>query len=269
MQSRTRDSRWLALVVLCAGMLMVILDQTIVNVALPAIQTDLGFSASGLAWVDQRVPDRVRRPAAARRPARRSDRPPHDLPRRPRRLHAGFAAVRAVRLARDADRRALHPGRRRRAELRRDPRHDRDAVPRAGRAGRRRSASSRSSPPRARRSACWPAACSPRRWTGTGSSSSTCRSARAAWLLGARWIAPEAGLGLRAGADVPGRGAGHGRADARRLHDRRRPLAAAGRRRRRAAGGASSGARPPPRGRCCRCASCARATSRARTSCRC
>jgi EmrB/QacA subfamily drug resistance transporter len=37
--------------VLCAGMLMVILDQTIVNVALPAIQTDLGFSASGLAWV--------------------------------------------------------------------------------------------------------------------------------------------------------------------------------------------------------------------------
>src|SRR4051794_12814800 len=44
-------SRWLALVVLCAGMLMVILDQTIVNVALPSIQRDLGFSASGLAWV--------------------------------------------------------------------------------------------------------------------------------------------------------------------------------------------------------------------------
>ncbi|MDA0165250.1 MFS transporter [Solirubrobacter ginsenosidimutans] len=51
MQSQTRDSRWLALVVLCAGMLMVILDQTIVNVALPTIQEDLGFSASGLAWV--------------------------------------------------------------------------------------------------------------------------------------------------------------------------------------------------------------------------
>src|SRR6201990_2653972 len=49
--SPTRDSRWLALLVLCAGMLMVILDQTIVNVALPTIQTDLGFSASGLAWV--------------------------------------------------------------------------------------------------------------------------------------------------------------------------------------------------------------------------
>src|SRR3954452_18059162 len=51
MRSTPRDSRWLALVVLCAGMLMVILDQTIVNVALPTIQEDLGFSASGLAWV--------------------------------------------------------------------------------------------------------------------------------------------------------------------------------------------------------------------------
>jgi EmrB/QacA subfamily drug resistance transporter len=44
-------SRWLALVVLCAGMLMIILDQTIVTVALPSIQHDLGFSQSGLAWV--------------------------------------------------------------------------------------------------------------------------------------------------------------------------------------------------------------------------
>ncbi|HEX6417556.1 MAG TPA: DHA2 family efflux MFS transporter permease subunit [Acidimicrobiales bacterium] len=44
-------SRWTALAVLCAGMLMVILDQTIVNVALPTIQDDLGFSRSGLAWV--------------------------------------------------------------------------------------------------------------------------------------------------------------------------------------------------------------------------
>src|SRR6478752_7250511 len=47
----TDRSRWLALVVLCVGMLMVILDQTIVNVALPSIQADLGFSAAGLAWV--------------------------------------------------------------------------------------------------------------------------------------------------------------------------------------------------------------------------
>jgi EmrB/QacA subfamily drug resistance transporter len=44
-------SRWIALYVLCAGMLMIVLDATVVNVALPSIQDDLGFSASGLAWV--------------------------------------------------------------------------------------------------------------------------------------------------------------------------------------------------------------------------
>src|SRR5437763_4533995 len=44
-------SRWIALVVLCAGALMIILDMTIVNVALPSIQRDLHFSQSNLAWV--------------------------------------------------------------------------------------------------------------------------------------------------------------------------------------------------------------------------
>jgi EmrB/QacA subfamily drug resistance transporter len=44
-------SRWLSLLVLCAGVLMIILDQTIVNVALPSIQRDLGFSQAGLAWI--------------------------------------------------------------------------------------------------------------------------------------------------------------------------------------------------------------------------
>src|ERR687884_1626972 len=44
-------SRWIALVVLCVGALMIILDMTIVNVALPSIQRDLGFTRSGLAWV--------------------------------------------------------------------------------------------------------------------------------------------------------------------------------------------------------------------------
>jgi EmrB/QacA subfamily drug resistance transporter len=44
-------SRWVALYVLCAGMLMIVLDVTVVNVALPYIQSDLGFSSSSLAWV--------------------------------------------------------------------------------------------------------------------------------------------------------------------------------------------------------------------------
>ena len=44
-------SRWIALIVLCVGMLMIVLDQTIVNVALPSIQRDLKFSTSSLAWV--------------------------------------------------------------------------------------------------------------------------------------------------------------------------------------------------------------------------
>jgi EmrB/QacA subfamily drug resistance transporter len=44
-------NRWISLVVLCVGFLMIVLDQTIVNVALPSIKDDLGFSQSTLAWV--------------------------------------------------------------------------------------------------------------------------------------------------------------------------------------------------------------------------
>src|SRR3954469_10705026 len=47
----TTRSRWLALYVLCLGDLMIVLDQSIVNVALPSIRTDLGFSQTSLAWV--------------------------------------------------------------------------------------------------------------------------------------------------------------------------------------------------------------------------
>ncbi|MDT4821182.1 Multidrug resistance protein Stp [compost metagenome] len=43
--------RWLALMVLCLGVLMIVLDTTIVNVALPSIRTDLGFSETSLVWV--------------------------------------------------------------------------------------------------------------------------------------------------------------------------------------------------------------------------
>src|SRR5215213_477164 len=47
----TDRRRWITLLVLCVGVLMVILDATIVNVALPSIQDDLDFSQSNLAWV--------------------------------------------------------------------------------------------------------------------------------------------------------------------------------------------------------------------------
>jgi EmrB/QacA subfamily drug resistance transporter len=47
----TDRRRWAALIVLCTGMLMIVLDLTVVNVALSAIQADLGFSDAGLAWV--------------------------------------------------------------------------------------------------------------------------------------------------------------------------------------------------------------------------
>jgi EmrB/QacA subfamily drug resistance transporter len=50
-QAISERSRWVALYVLCAGMLMIVLDITVVNVALPSIKNDLGFSQSSLAWV--------------------------------------------------------------------------------------------------------------------------------------------------------------------------------------------------------------------------
>ena len=45
------DRRWLAMIILCLGTLMIVLDATIVNVALPSIREDLGFSETSLAWV--------------------------------------------------------------------------------------------------------------------------------------------------------------------------------------------------------------------------
>lgn len=43
--------RWLALITLCLAGLMIVLDTTIVNIALPAIRDDLGFTETGLVWV--------------------------------------------------------------------------------------------------------------------------------------------------------------------------------------------------------------------------
>jgi EmrB/QacA subfamily drug resistance transporter len=51
MTDMTTRTRWLALYVLCLASLMIVLDVTIVNVALPSIKTDLGFSETSVAWV--------------------------------------------------------------------------------------------------------------------------------------------------------------------------------------------------------------------------
>ncbi|MDX6468258.1 MAG: hypothetical protein QOF75_61, partial [Gaiellaceae bacterium] len=52
MRERMTDRmRWIALFVLCLGDVMIVLDSTIVNVALPSIRTELGFSETSLAWV--------------------------------------------------------------------------------------------------------------------------------------------------------------------------------------------------------------------------
>src|SRR5438128_9528442 len=52
MPNETKNARrWLALLILCAGFLMIVLDMTIVNVALPSIKNDLGFTQASLAWV--------------------------------------------------------------------------------------------------------------------------------------------------------------------------------------------------------------------------
>src|SRR2546423_1091455 len=44
-------SRWLSLIILCIGFLMIVVDMTFVNVALPSMRRDLGFSQADLAWV--------------------------------------------------------------------------------------------------------------------------------------------------------------------------------------------------------------------------
>ena len=48
---RDDRKRWLALLLVCAAQLMIVLDGTIVNVALPVIQGSLGFSEVSLSWV--------------------------------------------------------------------------------------------------------------------------------------------------------------------------------------------------------------------------
>src|SRR6185437_6821905 len=108
------SNRLLALVTLCAASLIVILDGTIVTVALPAIQADLGFTARGLSWVMDSYLIAFGGLLL---------------------LSGRLAGLRPRGWPGDADRVPVRPGRRRRDGVRRHPRHDRPAVQPARRAG--------------------------------------------------------------------------------------------------------------------------------------
>ena len=114
----TATARWIALFVLCVGVLMIVLDATVVNVALPSIQERPRLLAVEPRLGRQRLPDRLRRPAAARRPPRRPRLAPRRLPRRPGASSPCASLVCGARAEPgDAGRRALRPGRRRRDDL--------------------------------------------------------------------------------------------------------------------------------------------------------
>ena len=158
MTETEQRTRRLALYVLCTGMLMIVLDVTIVNVALPSIQTDLDFSPSGLAWV---VNAYLIAFGGLLLLAGRLG----DLFGRRRVFLTGLVVFTAASVLcgaaperGDARRRALPAGRRRCADLGRDPRDDRHDVRRGEASRPRRSACTRSSRPPAARSACSPVA---------------------------------------------------------------------------------------------------------------
>ena len=114
----TDRTRWFALYVLCAASLMIVLDATIVNVALPSIKKDLGFTESSLAWVVNAymltygglllLGGRLGDFFGARAAVHRRDRP----------LHARIARLRALHVAGNARGRARGAGPRRRGRLR-------------------------------------------------------------------------------------------------------------------------------------------------------
>src|SRR5713226_9083671 len=119
------SSRWLSLLVLCAGFLMIILDSTIVNVALPSIQRDLGFSQSGLAWV---VNAYLIAYGGLMLLAGRLG----DLIGHRRVFLSGLAALRRLGQPANAGRRALRAGGRCRSQFGRGSWNDRHAVPEPG-----------------------------------------------------------------------------------------------------------------------------------------
>ncbi len=107
------NNRWLVLVIACLAQFMVVLDNTIVNVALPSIQKGLHFSPSNLEWVINAYTLIVRWLPAARRSRRGPARAPAAVRRRSRTVRCRLAAQRPGPVLDDADPRPRPPGPRR------------------------------------------------------------------------------------------------------------------------------------------------------------
>ena len=87
-------TKWLALALLCVTQFVVVLDIAIVNVALPSIQTDLGFSQENLQWVISAYALVFGGFLLLGRPAGGHSRPPERVHGRPGRLHGRIAPLR-------------------------------------------------------------------------------------------------------------------------------------------------------------------------------
>ena len=112
--------KWWTLGAVSFGLFMIMLDNTVVNVALPSVQEDLGAGLSRAAVDRHRLRAQLRRPDAGRRQARRRLRPPADLHHRDRGLYRRLALVWTRRLGEHADRGTRRAGRRRGADEPRD-----------------------------------------------------------------------------------------------------------------------------------------------------
>ena len=150
---------WLVVVIVCVAQFMVVLDATIVNVALPSIQRGLRFQPVEPAMGDQHVHADLRRVHAVGRARRRPDRAQAGVRRRDRAVLRSVAAQRPRPVTRDADRRPGAARARGRAARAGRPVDHHDDLQRRERIARRRWRSGARSPPAAARWGCCWAGC--------------------------------------------------------------------------------------------------------------
>ena len=131
------NKKWWTLGAVAVGLFMIMLDNTVVNVALPSMRRSLGLSLSAARMGRRRLRAHLRRVHAHRRQARRPARPAPDLHGRPRRLHRRLARLRPRDERRRPDRRARRAGPRRRDDQPGDALDHRRDLPAAGSAARR------------------------------------------------------------------------------------------------------------------------------------